>query len=98
VSRFVRPGPERIGAGACPGGIVVHVYAAPSNRLMHVSPIAADADIETIAGLDVDATEHALFEGEEGMCLVAYDGDSGRRMLFAEHWGGPMTVRTEETK
>lgn len=79
---FVRPGPARLERNRCPGGIVVHVYAVPSGRLLLVAHLSPNDPIEQLAAADVRATFDALAADEDGVCLVAFDGDSGERSTF----------------
>lgn len=37
MTDIVRPGPPSIDAGQAPAGVVIHVYAVPSGRLLHTS-------------------------------------------------------------
>jgi hypothetical protein len=74
----VRPGPPTIDAGRCPGGVVFHVYAVPTERLLltrYATDSITAADIEA----DADAATLALRADEHAVCLVAYDGDDGGR-------------------
>lgn len=77
---MIRPGPSRIEPGQCPGGYVIHVYAAPTGDLLwsgpvapRMSAIAAAADEAARAAADHPATVH-----------VAYDGDDGHRASLLE--------------
>lgn len=83
----VRPGPESIDAGSCPGGLVIHVYGVPSGRLLHVGPCSPADSMERRASSDADQVLGLLRTGE-GMCLVFFDGDSGQR----RHLEQPLTV------
>jgi len=78
---FVRPGPASIEPGACPGGVVIRVYAVPSGTLVIEQRIGPGSDVEAAATLaaELDAPGWAA-------CLVAYDGDTGERAGPLE-WG-----------
>ena len=83
---IVHPGPNRIGSGECPGGIVLHVYSVPEERLLIVQRVTFD-HVERLA---VEAAEEVDRLGLDRVCLVAYDGDSGERMKLAPYH--PLTV------
>lgn len=80
-SPFVRPGPPSIEPGRCPGGIVMRVYAIPSNTLVVEQCLTADGDIDAAAEMAA-----ALMLPGWSACLVAYDGDTGERAGPLE-WG-----------
>lgn len=64
--------PKRIGRHSRPGGIVIHVRAVPSCRLVDVHSLGPDRPV---------AFEHVAFElgeDEDGVLFVPYDGDSGK--------------------
>lgn len=68
----MRPGPDSIAPGGCPGGMVLHVYGTDGRLLLesaltHTSDAAARQDANLVADLADD------------VCLVAFDGDTGRR-------------------
>lgn len=71
---ITRPGPDRIEPGACPGGVVIDVYAVPSNLRVIRHHLRPGDDIDgaatMAAGLDLPGW---------AACLVAYDGDTGDR-------------------
>jgi hypothetical protein len=75
----IRPGPTAIEPGVCPGGIVFHVYGVPSGRLLHTSTAADLSTVDAMAKHDADMALAAMRTGETGLCLVAFDGDSGER-------------------
>ena len=76
---IVRPGPASIDPGRCPGGVVLRVYAAPTGRLLLEVTARTEAEAALRAGRDADETFAALHTFERGVCLVAYDGDTGDR-------------------
>ncbi len=78
---FIRPGPARIEPGQCPGGVVMRVYAVPSNALVIEQKLGPGDDIEASAEMAA-----ALEMPGWGACLVAYDGDTGERAGPLE-WG-----------
>jgi hypothetical protein len=80
---IVRPGPASIPADAWPGGVVIHIYAVPSSRLVLVSKLADLVDVDARAEADADAAVARLHPGERDICLVAYDGDTGERIRWA---------------
>jgi hypothetical protein len=82
---MIRPGPASIEPGAAPGGVVIHVYAVPSARLLIESHATTLADAAYRAGLDADDVTAQLRADDAGVCLVAYDGDTGARYT-AEQW------------
>ena len=85
---MIHPGPPSIDADSAPGGVVIHVYAVPTNRLLITSRATTMAEAAYRAGLDGPAAMDALREGEEAVCLVAYDGDSGTRYDLTAWTGG----------
>ena len=75
-----RPGPASLAPNLEPDGMVIHVYAVPSERLLLVSHVnAGNADLGAV---DADAVFAALAAGESAVCIVAYDGDTGERDTF----------------
>lgn len=78
---LIYPGPASIEPKACPGGVVVHVYAVPTQRLLLQRHLRTQMPIEHAAELDYDDCSRRLRDedGEYGLCLVAYDGDTGHR-------------------
>jgi hypothetical protein len=74
---WVRPGPPSILPRSAPGGVVVHGYDVPSQRLLFVQGIEPGANVDKAAG---DNAGRSWPVAEEGVCLVAYDGDTGERM------------------
>lgn len=75
----IYPGPSSIDPDQCPGGVVIHHYAVPSQELILVSHITMFADARQVAD-----TNRAQLAGFDAICLVAYDGDSGERMEWPE--------------
>lgn len=75
---MIFPGPDRIPSNQAPGGVVIHHYSATEPpRLLSVvrlSALADDIDRQADAALDEIGDVNA------GICLVAYDGDTGDRM------------------
>jgi hypothetical protein len=59
---------------------VIHAYAVPTERLLHVR-YARITDPLTTDEIEADAEDAAmaLRADEHAICLVAYDGDTGRR-------------------
>ncbi len=83
---MILPGPDAIPPGTAPGGIVFHVYAVPSCRLVARSVVTPGDDVEREAGRAVEEAADAA--GDEAFCLVAYDGDHGGRVsITAALWG-----------
>ena len=80
---LIRPGPSSIDAGEYPGGVVIHVYGVPSLRLLHTSKARTGAEAALNAGADADAALAAL-PPDTALCLVGYDGDTGRRYRQGE--------------
>lgn len=66
---------QRIGKRARPGGIVVHIVAVPTGRLIDKFDAAPD-DLPTPPVHEVYDVE--LEPGEIGLCMLPYDGDTGR--------------------
>ena len=81
---WIRPGPTTIPAQACPAGLVIHVYAVPTKRLLAVSFVSSYAEALVDAQRAADAAYTAMRPNEEGVCLVAYDGDTGERMVWEQ--------------
>ena len=80
---MIRPGPASIEPGTHPGGVVIHVYEVPSQRLLAVSNArGTDAELRVIALADADAVERRIDVAADGVCLVAFDGDTGERMTW----------------
>jgi hypothetical protein len=79
---YIRPGPPSIGPGIMPGGVVIQVYSVPTQRLL-VTRHARDQDeVERYAVADAAAAERRMWPDDVGVCLVAYDGDTGERMIW----------------
>jgi hypothetical protein len=74
----IRPGPQSITPGICPGGVVIHVYAVPSQVLLLSQRIGPRDDVYA-------AAERAAAVDAAAVCLVAYDGDTGER-YSADDW------------
>jgi hypothetical protein len=81
VDEFIRPGPQSIEPGRCPGGVVMRVYAVPSQELVIEQLLGPDDDIEAAATVAAEMEKPGW-----GSCLVAYDGDTGERAGPLE-WG-----------
>lgn len=82
---WVRPGPLAIEPNTYPEGVVVHVYSVPrdrrgNSRLLLVSTAKTAEEATYTAGLAADQTIAAMTDEDDGVCLVAYDGDTGKRM------------------
>jgi selenophosphate synthetase-related protein len=71
-----QPGPLSIDPGACPGGVVIRVYDL-DGRMLRSSLVPADGDIAAVADID----------DNDGLILVAYDGDDGHRFTAADWLG-----------
>lgn len=79
TDRAVRPGPPCIDPDVAPGGIVFHVYAVPTGRLLLRDTVT---DLDEAGPAAERAAEDAMLElraDEQALCLVAYDGDTGQR-------------------
>ncbi|HMJ59374.1 MAG TPA: hypothetical protein VK467_09565 [Gemmatimonadales bacterium] len=70
----VRPGPSRIDPDVCPGGVVIDVYAVPSNVRVIRQHLWPGADVDAAATMAAELDMPGW-----GACLVAYDGDTGER-------------------
>ena len=79
------PGPATIGPGCNPGGVVIHIYGAPSAKLLTISHVGILSSAAWQAGLDHDKAQARLPKSDVGFCLVAFDGDTGERFT-AEDW------------
>lgn len=82
-----RPGPPHIDAARAPGGIVVHLYAIPTGRLLVTADIVGELmeradDMDRIAARDIAAAERMRTDDEPGLALVVFHGDTGARMLI----------------
>lgn len=80
MGEWVRPGPLRIEPGRRPDGVVIHVYAVPTQRLLAITTAKTEAEAAYAAGMTADQTLAAMRDDEDAVCLVAYDGDTGDRM------------------
>lgn len=78
----MRPGPTALAAGLNPGGVIIHVYGVPSQRLLVVRVARDQADVAAHASADAAAADRAMDRRDRGVCLVAYDGDTGERMSW----------------
>lgn len=87
---MIRPGPPALPAGVFPGGVVFHVYSVPSCVLLLTQNVAVTDDVEAAATHAAEqcgmtqTDEWPTWEGG-GVCLVAFDGDTGKR-YSAEEW------------
>jgi len=82
---LTRPGPPFIDEARAPGGVVLHVYAVPSGRLLVTRHLVGELlergeDVDRLAELDVDEAGRLCNVDEYALCLVAYDGDTGERL------------------
>lgn len=71
--------PLVLAPGVNPGGWVLHVYAGRpghGGRLVMVSPIGPDPDVEDQAVADAERALALLGPGDE-MAALFYDGDTG---------------------
>lgn len=73
------PGPQELAPGLCPGGVVVHVYEVPSERLLCHSFVKYTEDVERAAQVAGEVARTVISPLATGMCLVAWDGDTGHR-------------------
>lgn len=76
----IRPGPASIPPDEMPGGVVIHVYSVPTCRLLLTRHAHDRDDVERHAADDAAQTDAMLWPDDVGVCLVAYDGDTGERM------------------
>lgn len=82
---MVRPGPPAILPGTAPDGVVIHVYAVPSEQLLIVQTVQPGQSVEKLAEAAAElawSRLHAEQPEADGVCLVAYDGDDGQRMVW----------------
>lgn len=77
---ITRPGPRSIPPDEMPGGVVIHVYSVPTCRLLLTRHAHDRDDVERHAEADAAQTADMLWPDDAGVCLVAYDGDTGERM------------------
>ena len=82
---LIRPGPESIKPDAAPGGLVVHIYDTRDGSLVTFGPLTLDGDMDAICADQVHELAQLLPAGTN-VCLVFYDGNTGRRM--APPWAG----------
>lgn len=83
---MIHPGPPQIEPGVYPGGVVIHVYDVPSGVLVTTSMSRSLAEASHNAATDADVTVLFARPDRWGVCLVAYDGDTGER-FDADDWG-----------
>lgn len=76
------PGPLQIDAGAVPDGLVIHAYAVPSGRLLVCREISAPANLVDAQAYDDATAALAALAPGEAIVLVAYDGDTGDRIVW----------------
>lgn len=81
---ITRPGPSAVPRLQAPGGVVIHVYGVPTQRLLMTSRCTPEIDVEQWATMDADLCERLLHDDEHAYCIVAYDGDSGERMVWPQ--------------
>src|SRR4051812_23975260 len=65
---------QRIGRHAKPGGVVIHIVAVPTGRLLDVKAVGP----EDVGNPLTDRLHAELTDEEWSIALLAYDGDSGR--------------------
>ena len=75
---MIYPGPERLDPDQCPDGLVAHVYAIPTERLLFTRHLTFDNPGDG----EADALEASVLlnADEEGTCIVFFDGDTGHRI------------------
>lgn len=81
---MIRPGPCSIDPGACPGGVVLHVYDLAGVLVIpprYLSPTMSPLELEADAMLAAALTAAAL-PGEAPLVVVTYDGDTGERFVL----------------
>ena len=82
---IVHPGPHAIKPHAAPGALVVHIYDTRDGGLVTYGPVDLDADIDAICADQVQELARLVPRGVP-VCLVFYDGDTGRRLV--PRWAG----------
>lgn len=82
---MIHPGPASIEPDLAPGGVVLHCYTVPDQRLIFAQLLTptTDGTLEAMANAGADT---AALSGAPVVCLVAYDGDTGRRIPLHEWW------------
>lgn len=85
----MRPGPPSLPPGLWPGGLIVHVYDRRGVLLMSRT-LSSRAEAQATAETDADAVVAMVGKGAD-ICMVIYDGDTGRRqgpdvLDGPEHW------------
>jgi hypothetical protein len=79
---MIRPGPIALPEGLCPDGVIIHIYATTvPPTLILTRRYGPDDDMETGVRRDWATVEAC---GYPGVCLVAFDGDTGDR--FPADW------------
>lgn len=82
----IQPGPDSIEPDTMPGGLILHCYSVPDQRLLfahHISTDISPEALETMATVGADLAAAAA----TNVCLVAFDGDTGQRIPL-RHWLG----------
>jgi hypothetical protein len=82
-----RPGPNRIDPSCAPGGVVLHLYAYPTARLLVTRHLVGELmereeDIDRLSALDIAAAEQMWTPDEHGLALVVFHGDTGERLMI----------------
>jgi hypothetical protein len=80
LTRIIRPGPPSLAPELVPGGVVIHVYSVPTQRLLVIRLAHDRADVARHAEADAAEAEALMWPDDLGVCLVAYDGDTGERI------------------
>lgn len=83
---MIRPGPTAIEPGRMPGGVVIHVYSVPTQRLLVERLAHSENEVEQYAGIDAAIADATMWPEDVGVCIVVYDGDSGKRMAPHAAW------------
>lgn len=76
---ILRPGPEAIEPDRAPGGVVLHAYSVPDGALLVERLMPASMPIEAQEQAARDDAAWTGLASRDGVCLVAYDGDTGAR-------------------
>ena len=74
---MIRPGPSSIRRDACPGGLVLQIYAVPSERLLLERYLTDPGMAVLTAPMDAEMVDQLA--PNDDVCLVVFDGDTGRR-------------------
>jgi hypothetical protein len=82
-----RPGPPNIDPARAPGGVVLHLYAIPTARLLVARHLVGELmerpeDVNRLSALDIAEAERMWNPDEHGLALVVYDGDTGNRLMI----------------